>query len=159
MWVYVFSVYPFPCDDWENMHTLAYYHDQIGSMNYYPLFRIRSWNNGVCCMSHYVLMDVALRPRQRCRHFVDIFICIFLNESVWISLTISLKFVPKVPFNNIPALVQIMTWCRPSDKPLFETMMVNLLTYICFTLPRWVKPKMMCTHTGKFPQWKTSISG
>ena len=46
----------FPCDDWENIHTLSYYHYQTGSMNYYPLFRVRSWNNGVCCMTFYILM-------------------------------------------------------------------------------------------------------
>ena len=46
----------FPCDDWENIYTLSYYHHQIGSMNYYPLFRVRSWNNGVRCMSFYILM-------------------------------------------------------------------------------------------------------
>ena len=47
-----------------------------------------------------------LRPRQNGRHFADdIFKCIFLNENAWISLMISLKFVPKVQINNIPALV------------------------------------------------------
>ena len=45
----------FPCDDLENIYTLSYYHQQIGSMNYYPLFRVRSWNNGVRCMSFYIL--------------------------------------------------------------------------------------------------------
>ena len=35
----------------------------------------------------------------------DIFKCIFLNENAWISLKISLKFVPKVRIDNIPALV------------------------------------------------------
>ena len=49
-----------------------------------------------------------LRPRQNCCHFSDdIFKCIFLNETVWIALKISLKFVPMVRINNIPALVQI----------------------------------------------------
>ena len=43
--------------------------------------------------------------------------CIFLNESIWISIGISLKFVPKGPINNIPALVQIMAWRLPGDKP------------------------------------------
>ena len=43
----MFSVYPFLCDDWDNIYTLSYCHYQIGSMNYYPLFRVRSWNNGV----------------------------------------------------------------------------------------------------------------
>ena len=46
----------FSCDDWENIYTLYYYHHQIGSMNYYQLFRVRSWNNGVRCMSFYILM-------------------------------------------------------------------------------------------------------
>ena len=50
----------------------------------------------------------------------------------------SLKFVPKCPINNIPALVQIMDWCRPGDKPLSEPMMVSLLTHICVTRPQWV---------------------
>ena len=38
-----------------------------------------------------------LRPRQSGRHFTeDIFKYIFLNENVWISMNISLKFVPGV---------------------------------------------------------------
>ena len=37
----------------------------------------------------------SLRPRQNGRHFPDdIFKCIFLNESVWLSIMIPLKFVP-----------------------------------------------------------------
>ena len=40
------------------------------------------------------------------RQFADnIFKCIFFNENVRISIKISLKFVPKGPINNIPALV------------------------------------------------------
>ena len=40
------------------------------------------------------------------RHFADgIFKCIFLNENVWILIKISLKFVPKHPNDNNPALV------------------------------------------------------
>ena len=84
-----------------------------------------------------------LRPRQNGRHFPDdIFRCIFLNENVQISIKISLKFVPKGPINNIPALVQIMAWHRPGDKPLSEPMMVSLLTHICVTRPQWT------TNTG-----------
>ena len=80
-----------------------------------------------------------LRPIQNGRHFADdIFKCIFLNENARISLNISLKFVPKVRINNIPALVQTMAWRRPSDKPLSEPMMDNLLTHICVTRPQWV---------------------
>ena len=62
----------------------------------------------------------------------------FFNENARISVKISLKFVLKCPINNIPALVQIMAWRRPGDKPLSETMMVRLPTHICVTRPQWV---------------------
>ena len=64
---------------------------------------------------------------------------IFLNENVWLSIKMSLKFVPRGPTNNIPALVHIMAWCRPGDKPLSEPMMVSLPTHICVTRSQWVK--------------------
>ena len=77
-----------------------------------------------------------LKPRQNGRHFADdIFKCILLNENIWITINNSLKFVPKGPINNIPPLVQIMAWRRPGDKPLFEPMMVSLLTHICVNRP------------------------
>ena len=81
-----------------------------------------------------------LRPRRNERHFADdIFKRIFFNENVWISTQISLKFVPKGPINNIPALVQIMAWHHSGDKSLFEPMMVSLPMHICVTRPQWVK--------------------
>ena len=80
-----------------------------------------------------------LRLRQNGCHFSEeIFQHIFVNENVWISIKISLKFVPKGQINNIQALVQIMAWCRPGDKPLSEPMMVSLLMHICVTWPQWV---------------------
>ena len=80
-----------------------------------------------------------LRPRQNGRRFTEnVFKRMFLNENVWISLKISLQFVSKGPINNIPALVQIMAWRRPGDKPLSEPMVVSLPTHICVARPRWV---------------------
>ena len=77
----------------------------------------------------------SLRPKQNGRHFPDaIFKCIFFNENTWISIKISLKFVPRVPINNIPALVQIMAWGRSGDKPLSGPMIVRLPTHICVNL-------------------------
>ena len=68
-----------------------------------------------------------LRPKQNGRHIpYDTFKCIFLNENVLIVIKISLKFDHKRPINNIPALVQIMAWRCPDDKPLSEPMMVSL---------------------------------
>ena len=79
-----------------------------------------------------------LRPIQNGRHFSDdILKGILLNENVRISLKISLKFVLKLRINNnSPALVQIVAWRRPGDKPLSEPMMVSLLTHICVTRPQ-----------------------
>ena len=80
----------------------------------------------------------SFRPRQNGRRFADdTFKRIFLDENARISMKISLKFVPKGPINNIPALVQIMAWRRPGDKPLSEPMMICLLTHICVTRPQW----------------------
>ena len=78
----------------------------------------------------------ALWPRQDSHHFTeDIFKYIFLNKNVFISIKISLKD----PINNVPALLQIMAWHRPGDKPLSEPMMIILLTHICASLPQWVE--------------------
>ena len=56
----VFSVYPFPLwwlrEYMYTVYTLSCYHHQIGCMSYYPLFRVRSWNNGMHCMSLYILI-------------------------------------------------------------------------------------------------------
>ena len=79
-----------------------------------------------------------LRPRQNGHRFADdTFKCIFLNENVWIHIKISLRFVPKGPINNIPAMVQIMAWRRPGDKPLSKSMLLIVLTHICVTRPQW----------------------
>ena len=90
------------------------------------------------------LLVNTLRPRQNGRHFADdTFKCIFLKENVRISIRISLKFVPKSPVNNIPALFQIMARHRPGNKPLSEAMMVSLLTHICVTRPQWVNETIL----------------
>ena len=56
---------------------------------------------------------------------------------------ISLKFVPKGRINNIPALVQIMAWRCPGDKPLSEPMMVSLPMHIYVTRPHWGNHQMV----------------
>ena len=54
-----------------------------------------------------------------------IFKSIFLNENNRIMIQISVKFVPRSPIDNKPALVQAMAWCRTGDKPLHEPMMTQ----------------------------------
>ena len=77
----------------------------------------------------------------------------FLLENVWISINISLQFVPRVPINNIPTLVQVMAWRRPGDKPLSEPMMVRLPTHICVTRPQWVNRRHFQMHSLEWKLW------
>ena len=80
-----------------------------------------------------------LRPRQNCRHFAnDIFKWIFLNENVFILHKISMKFLPKIRINNIPALVQI--WLGAER--------VSLLTQMSeCVLNEWMCPPMWDINT------------
>ena len=79
-------------------------------------------------------------------------VCFVSLSKWWYYLEIikvSLKFVPRGLINNIPALVQILAWRRPGDKPLSEPMMVSLPTHICVTRPQWVKviSMLLTSHT------------
>ena len=108
---------PVPSQLWEMIYTHV-----LMNKNKFSTTQVNTW-----------------RPRQNGRHFADaIFRCIFLNENVWTPVKISLKFVARGPINNIPAMVEIMAWRRPGDKPLSEPMMVSLLTHICVAQPQWV---------------------
>ena len=62
----------------------------------------------------------------------------FFNENICVPIKISLMCVLWGPIDNIPALLQIMTWRRLGDKPLSEPMTVGLATHICVTRPQWV---------------------
>ena len=91
----------------------------LSSANCWPF----CWDLNVFSMGDLTL---TLRPRQDGRRFqMDFLEWIFLNEIIWISIKMSLKFVPCDPINNIPALVQIMAWRQPGDKPLSGAMMVS----------------------------------
>ena len=107
------------------------------------------WQPWLILLSHYSFNT--LKPGQDGRHFADdIFKWIFLNEFIWISIKVSLKFVPRGPINNNPALVQIMAWRRPGDKPLSEPMVVSLPTHICIARPQWVKPLDSPFHSVQY---------
>ena len=119
----------------------------ISQNKLWECFRRHPTRQKTACCLNYTICSLGmgiintLRPIQNGSRFPDgIVKCIFLNENVWTPLKISLKFVPKVRINNIPAWVQIMAWCQPGDKPLSELRMASLLTHICVTRPQWVKP-------------------
>ena len=93
-----------------------------------------------------------LMSRQNGPHFADAILkCISLNENAWISLNISLAFVPKVRVNNTSALVQIIAWGRLCDKPLSEPMLVSLLMHAppyLTELTHWIHNKMAALLYG-----------
>ena len=53
----------------------------------------------------------------------DSFKCIFFNENDRIQ--ISLKFVPRSPIDNKPALGEVMAWHGTGDKSLSESMLTK----------------------------------
>ena len=84
----------------------------------------RSHADTVCY--RYVSLNT-LRPKQNGHHFANnMHVHVhFLNENIWISIQISLKFVPRGPINNIQALVQ---WMVPPRRQLTHW---GRATHIC----------------------------
>ena len=111
----------------------------------------------------YTVSVHTLRPRQICCNFTDgIFKCIFLNENVWISLTISLKFVPKVRISNIPALVQIMAWHRTVDSHyLIQWWLIDWCIYASLGLDElmaWCLRKQASTQSNVDPDRQCHVT-
>ena len=118
------------CGGWE---AVADVRDPLEKQS--PLLK-SSETKTIVSAQHAVISINTLRSWQNGRHLPDDnFKSIFLNENVRISIKTSLKFVPKGPIDNIPALVQMMAWRRLGDKPLSEPIMVRLPTHICVTRP------------------------
>ena len=117
--------------NWEQKFYWKYLN--VKQLNEFKIYKLR-----ITAISSIGWWFNTLRLRPNGPHFADdIFKCIFLNENVLIPIKISMKFVPKGPINNIPALVQIMAWRRPCAKPLSGPMMVCLLTHLCVARPKF----------------------
>ena len=72
-------------------------------------------------------------PEQNGRNFADdILKCILITKN-FVSIRVSLKFVPKSPVDYLVALVQVMAWRRSGDKPLPEPRLASSPTHICNT--------------------------
>ena len=46
-----------------------------------------------------------------------------------------------------------MAWCPPGDEPLFELMVVNLLTYIYATRPQLVNTNDKTNKKSQLREW------
>ena len=96
----------------------------IGELRYCNMRILNNWlwTTGlfVCeTFCYHIETETICKPFCR-RHLKYI----SLNRNVYFSIMTALKCVPKGPANNIPALVQIIAWCRPGDKPISEPMIV-----------------------------------
>ena len=114
----------------------------------HDLYSVTRWlicTASCCCyvsLTHWA-------PRRNEQHFADdSFKRNFFNANVWISIDVSLRFVPMGSINTILARVQIMVWRRPGDESLSEPMMVNLPPHICVTRPQCVK--ILYTYLNNF---------
>ena len=89
------------------------------------------------------------------RHqMATIFQITFWNPFSWMKMWFRFKFHWSLfPINNIPALIQIMAWHRPDDKPSSESMMFGLATHICVTQPHWVKINKVCWRIYGWLNW------
>ena len=96
-------------------------------------------NDAYICVARLEWVNSSSPGQNGCQFADDIFKFIYVIEEVCILIKISLNFVPMGPIDSKPALVQIMAWHRPGDKPLSEPMVVRLPTHICITRPIWVK--------------------
>ena len=89
-------------------------------------------------ISHETSISALLTHWQNGRYFPDdIFKCILWMKIYEFRLGFHWSLFLR-QINDIPALVLIMAWRPPGDRPLSETMMVRLLTHTCVTRPQWV---------------------
>ena len=65
-------------------------------------------------------------------------------------------FCNNMAFRNHVALVKIMAWLRPGDKPLSEQVKFSLPTHICVTRPQLISCNNLYGHFASF-KWSTSF--
>ena len=113
----------------ENVSTWWRHHDILSTIP-----PPREWSMSCLLLSIWKKITVLthLRPGQNGRHFAgDSFKYIFMNEKYFISMRISLKFVPEGLIDNRAAFVYVMAWHR--------TGWPSLPTHICGTKEGWVR--------------------
>ena len=70
-----------------------------------------------------------LKLEQNVCHLSDgIFKWSFLNENIWFSNKISLKYAPQGQIDHESTLVQVMAWYLTGDRPLHEPMLTLDIT-------------------------------
>ena len=108
---------------------LAYVTLSLNTDGHTLSFGIWSVDCCYCCLLLFLLFSwyQQISPWTKMETILadEYFKCIFLNGNDRFPIWISLKFVPMSPYGNTPALVQVMAWYRPGDRPLPEPMYVQ----------------------------------
>ena len=87
-----------------------------------------------CLISNWYEGITTLRPMQYGRLLQMLFSTAFSSMKMSeFHYNVSLGPISKGSINTIPALIHMMAWHRPGNKPLAEPMMVGLLAHICVT--------------------------
>ena len=134
----------------------------IGRSHCDYLFNTCHWKRVCLSLTVYIRLNCyinTLNSKRNGRHFADdTSKWIFLEENICILIETSLKFVPKGPINNNPALVQKMAWRRTGDKPFSNQWWRSLLTHICVIRPQWVEVnKQLCKYLALATKMSTNI--
>ena len=90
----------------------------------------RSWNNRAAIVET-MFSYFPFRGQHFQMHFLERKSCALI--------AISLNFVPRGPYDNKLAWVQVTAWRRTGDKPSSEPMLLGSMTHICSTRERWIK--------------------
>ena len=91
--------------DFENRCTLSYYHHQIRSITHLPLFRAKLWNNGIRCMSFYIL--IMLNTVSGCVWHIS---CVILGLNSLFSIDIyECALPPGTPYRTPSSQISIVS--------------------------------------------------
>ena len=111
----------------------------------YMFMQMFTWMQWSGCPSHNMIFQDFFNTLRHWDKMDTISQMTFSNAFSWKKMfEYRLKFqwslFLRVQLTISQALVQIMAWRRPGDKPLSEPMMARLPMHICFTRPQWIKP-------------------
>ena len=81
----------------------------------------------ICTFITALWIWLAHLPQAKMTPFWQTFSNDIFNGNGRILIQISLKFIPKSPIANKPALVGVMAWRRTGDKSVHEPMMTQFI--------------------------------
>ena len=96
-------------------------------LNIHMIGKFGSWlTSSTACNIRQISEWLSHLPQEKMTVISDdMFKCIFMNAKFCVLIRVSLMFVFKDLIDNKSSLFQVMAWCRTSNKPLPEPMMIQ----------------------------------